>query len=199
MHIRIISGVLRIVIRLGQGCGNIRHNICLGVNPQNLRDQHPNVLSTSSLSATITLDLFKAVNNLGLLLVLEASTFSITFVAAEPSSFIPTLGSMLIGSRYKLVMDMSLLTPVGGSGSFILFAVMEGVKEILTLVGLLFLEKKVLAFLMGVAWIGTIKRGTTSLMTLERSNSMPTLLGFACSLEDLLGVKPKGYEILVER
>lgn len=41
---------------------------------------------------------------------------------------------------------------MGGSGSFIFFAVMEGVEEVLTLVGLLFLEEEVLDFHMGVAW-----------------------------------------------
>lgn len=51
---------------------------------------------------------------------------------------------------------------------------------------------------MGVTWTGTIERGTTSMMTSERSNSVPTLLGFAFSLEDLLGVKTEGCDILHE-
>lgn len=55
-----------------------------------------------------------------------------------------------MGSRYKLVIDMGFFTPVEGSGSFIFLAVMDGVEEVLTLVGLPFLEDEVLDFLMGV-------------------------------------------------
>lgn len=79
---------------------------------------------------------------------------------------------------------------------FIFFAVMEGVEKVLTFVGLHFLEEEVMAFLMVVAWTGTIERGTTSVMTSERYNSVPTSLGFACSLEDLLGVEKEGCDIL---
>ena len=93
-------------------------------------------------------------------------------------------------------MDMGLFTPVGGSRSFVFFTVMEGMEEVLTLVGSLFLEEEVLAFLMGVAWTRTIERGTTSVMTSERSNLVPTLLGLAYSLEDLLGMETEGCDIL---
>ena len=57
-----------------------------------------------------------------------------------------------MGSRYILVMDMGFFTIVRGLGSFIFLVVIEGVEEVLTLVGLFFLEDEVLAFVMGVAW-----------------------------------------------
>ena len=69
-------------------------------------------------------------------------------------------------------------------------------EEVLTLEGFPFLEDEVLAFLMGVACTGTTERGTTSVMTSERSISVPIFLGFDFSLEDLLGVDTKGCDIL---
>lgn len=50
---------------------------------------------------------------------------------------------------------------------------MDGKEEVLTLEGFPFLDADVMAFLIGVAWTGTIEKGTTSVITLERSISIP--------------------------
>lgn len=73
---------------------------------------------------------------------------------------------------------------------------MDEEEDVLTLEGLPFLEADVLAFLIGVAWRRTIERGTTSVMTSERYISVPTFLGFDCSLVCLLGVETEDWDTL---
>lgn len=87
----------------------------------------------SPLSAMIMLDLLKVVTDLDQLLVLEASTSSITFGITGHSSEAPTLGSTLMGSRYKLVIEWGFFTSGESSIIFTFLATMDGEEEVLTL------------------------------------------------------------------
>lgn len=85
---------------------------------------------------------------------------------------------------------------VEGSSIFTLLTSIDREEEVLILEGLPFLEANVICFLIGVAWLGTIEREMTSVITSERFISVLTFLGFDSSLVHFLGVETEGWYIL---